>query len=165
MRIQDCPRWLIMYSYAWPSSPKSVTQTQLAPETFLGRPSLSILHKPDHSPNILLSGTSINGTFFSRHNPLTNFLYAGSLQDSARNTTWALDTSICFATSCKPLITPSTIKARLRTPLTAPGKSVTSSSTSATVATSTSSSSSAMLINCKTHWGTNVEPDHWLEPK
>lgn len=31
------------------------TTTQLQPTTFLAFPSLSILHKPDHSPNFLLS--------------------------------------------------------------------------------------------------------------
>lgn len=31
------------------------------PETFRGLPSLSILHKPDHSPNFLFESTRING--------------------------------------------------------------------------------------------------------
>merc|ERR1719203_778971 len=77
----------IMYSYPWPSSPNSVTQTQLAPTTFRGRPSLSILQRPAHSPSCLLSLTSMSGTFFSRQSPWTSFLYVGSLQDSAKKTT------------------------------------------------------------------------------
>merc|ERR1719215_1009584 len=147
---QDLPRKFIMYSYAWPASPKSVTQTQLAPTTFRGKPSLSILQRPAHSPKDLLSGTSISGTFFSKQRPCTNFLYAGSLQDSARKTTCALEASMCLATSCKPRMTPSTTRALFRTPFTAPGRSVTSSSTSAGAATSTSSSSAMASVSLAT---------------
>merc|ERR1719215_850766 len=112
---QDLPRKFIMYSYACPSSPKSVTQTQLAPTTFLGFPSLSILQRPAHSPSCLLSGTSIKGTFFSKQRPCTNFLYVGSLHDSASMTTCALPASMCLATSWSPRTTPSAMRAFFKT--------------------------------------------------
>merc|ERR1719195_1443044 len=75
---------------------------------------------------------------------LHQFLVSGSLHDSARNTTWAFDASMCLAASWSPRMTPSTTRAFLRTFRTAPMRSVTSSSSS-TAATTTSSSSSAML--------------------
>mmetsp|Transcript_5792 Transcript_5792/g.14314 ORF Transcript_5792/g.14314 Transcript_5792/m.14314 type:complete len:220 (-) Transcript_5792:30-689(-) len=137
-----CPICFSKKSSAWLCSPGLVITTQLAPTTFRGCPSESILHSPAHSPRLLLSGTATSGTPFSKHSPEISFLYAGSLQLSASKQATAWPASIAFADSCSPRITPSTAKAFFSTRLTAPETSDTSSSTSST-STSTSATSSS----------------------
>merc|ERR1719440_1625187 len=132
---------------ASPSSPKSETQTQLAPTTLRGSPSLSILQRPAHSPGCLLSLTSMRGTFFSRARPCTNFLYVGSLQDSAKNTTCAFPASMYLATSCKPRMQPSATIAFFKTLRMAVGKSLHSSSTSTAAGASSASISDIAAID------------------
>lgn len=62
------------------------------PQTLRGFPSLSILQRPDHSPNFLFESTRINGIWCSLHKAVINFLYCGSSQDSAKiaRTAWRL---------------------------------------------------------------------------
>lgn len=71
------------------------------PQTLRGFPSLSILHRPLHSPNFLLESTRINGIWCSLHNAVTNFLYCGSSQLSAKiaRTAWRLYVAAWF--ECK----------------------------------------------------------------
>lgn len=71
------------------------------PQTLRGLPSLSILHRPLHSPNFLLESTRINGIWCSLHNAVTNFLYCGSSQLSAKiaRTAWRLHVAAQF--ECK----------------------------------------------------------------
>lgn len=68
-----------------------ITTTE-QPQTLRGLPSLSILHRPLHSPNFLFESTRINGIWCSLHNAVINFLYCGSSQLSAKiaRTAWRL---------------------------------------------------------------------------
>lgn len=68
-----------------------ITTTE-QPQTLRGLPSLSILHKPLHSPNFLFESTRINGIWCSLHKAVINFLYCGSSQLSAKiaKTAWRL---------------------------------------------------------------------------
>lgn len=92
------------------------------PHTLRGLPSLSILHKPDHSPSFLFESTRINGIWCSLHRAVMSFLYWGSSQLSAKmhSTAWRLSKALhawwipCtipsaikdfFSTSCKAVFT------------------------------------------------------------
>lgn len=68
------------------------------PQTFLGLPSLSILHNPLHSPNFLFESTRINGIWCSLHKAVMSFLYCGSSQLSAKiaKTAWRLKNIVLF---------------------------------------------------------------------
>lgn len=62
------------------------------PQIFLGLPSLSILQRPDHSPNFLLLSTRSNGIWCSLHKAVMSCLYCGSsqLSDRMHRTAWRL---------------------------------------------------------------------------
>lgn len=76
----------------WWSNSFTLMTTTEHPQTFRGLPSLSILHKPLHSPNFLFESTRINGIWCSLHKAVINFLYCGSSQLSAKiaKTAWRL---------------------------------------------------------------------------
>merc|ERR1712045_526916 len=81
-------RWDLRYSWrtslAGPSLPQSLMTQEEHLTTFLAAPSLSILHRPAHSPSFMLLSTLMRGMPCSMHRAVISFLYMGSSQFSAR---------------------------------------------------------------------------------
>ena len=71
------------------SAQPTLTATQLHPTTLRALPSLSILHKPAHSPSFLLSSTRISWMQCSAQRASTSFTYIASSQLLASTHRWA----------------------------------------------------------------------------
>merc|ERR1719461_712178 len=112
-------RWDLRYSWrtslAGPSLPQSLMTQEEHLTTFLAAPSLSILHRPAHSPSFMLLSTLMRGMPCSMHRAVISFLYMGSSQFSARMHNSACRLSSALAASRTPRARPSAMRACFRT--------------------------------------------------